>query len=317
MDKDVLRRVRDDGAKWFDEKALRDGRPTMPLEFSAAAFRIGHTMVRASYDWNKYHAAGSIFDDTPASVVKLFELTGFRRLRGDQFDPSLDGFSTGSDKPEGVKALLTLPSDWVIDWRRFYEFPRAAGAPPQPRVNKASKLDTTLNFQLDKLEGFPHAQTDMAQKFIEAITARNLLRGYYLGLPTGEQVAEALGLGEKALKPEQVAEGPHKALLSDPLLSGQTPLWYYVLKEAELLGTGEDGTGGHRLGPVGSRIVAETFVGLIKHSPHSILKEPGWTPRFGRPGQDGEPAKFDMTDLLRFAFGDHVEGENSVNPVGL
>ena len=323
VDKVVLQRVRDEGAKWFEEKALRDGRPTMPLEFSAAAFRIGHTMVRASYNWNKYHATGSIFDDTPASVIKLFELTGFRGPRGDQFDPSVDGFSTGSDKPEGVKALLTLPSDWIIDWRRFYEFPQAADAPPQPCVNKASKLDTTLNFQLDKLEGFPHAKTDAAQKFIKAITARNLLRGHFLGLPTGEQVAEKLekerrpGEELKLLKPEQLVEGPHEALLSDPLLSGQTPLWYYVLKEAEVLGKGKDGTGGHRLGPVGSRIVAETFVGLIKHSQHSILKDPGWTPRFGRPAQGGKPAKFEMTDLLRFAFGDDVDGENSVNPVGL
>jgi hypothetical protein len=292
------------------------GGPTMPLEFSAAAFRIGHTMVRAAYNWNIYHDEARMFGDGPASVLKLFELTGFRSPRGDQFDPSVDGFSTNSTKPEGVKALLTLPSDWAIDWRRFYKFPQAGGA-PQPRVNKASKLDTVLNFRLDKLEGFPDAKTGKAQEVIKAITVRNLLRGYFLGLPTGEEVAKKLELGEDALKPEQVAEGAHKALLSDPLLFGKTPLWYYILKEAELLGKGPDGTGGHRLGPVGSRIVAETLVGLIRQSPYSILDAPGWRPRFGRPAQGGEPALFEMTDLLKFAFGDAERGENSVNPVGL
>ena len=148
----------------------------------------------------------------------------------------------------------------------------------------------------------------------KAITIRNLLRGFYLGLPTGEEAADRLG--ETPLRPEDVAEGPHKALLSDPALCGRTPLWYYVLKEAELLGKGSDGRGGHRLGPVGSRIVAETLVGLVRQSPHSILDDPEWRPKFGRPVGGPERVKFEMPDLLKFAFGGDASGEQSVNPLG-
>jgi len=82
---------------------------------------------------------------------------------------------------------------------------------------------------------------------------------------------------------------------------------------AELFGKGSDGKGGHRLGPVGSRIVAETLVGLVKRSKWSILDGSGRLPTFARPGA---PDKFDMIDLLKFAFGPDASGHNSVNPPG-
>ena len=62
------------------------------------------------------------------------------------------------------------------------------------------------------------------------------------------------------------------------LLQGNTPLWYYILREAEYLGVGRapEGAsaafGGQCLGPVGSRIVTETFVGLLWNDPQSLLR---------------------------------------------
>jgi hypothetical protein len=291
--------------------------PVMPLEFSAAAFRIGHTMVRATYNWNKYHRADGLFIG-PASVTELFNLTGFRNVRG-PFDPLRDGFTTGMSRPTQTTPLLTLPSDWIIDWRRFYDFSGMEGvAAPPGGVNMGSKLDTHLNFHLDRVQGFPGARMqrmhvagvadDVLARMQKAISVRNLLRGFYLGLPTGEEAAQ--GCGEQALTPEEVIAGPHEELLRDPDFRGQTPLWYYILKEAELKGVGPNGQPGNRLGPVGSRIVAETLVGLIRKSDCSILKETDWRPKYGRPAQGGEPEKFEMTDLLMFAF------DGDVNPLG-
>ena len=71
----------------------------------------------------------------------------------------------------------------------------------------------------------------------------------------------------------------------------RTPLWYYVLAEASVLGQGR------RLGPVGGTIVAEVLVGLVRRSPNSILRNDGWQPTL--PG--GQQGRFALPDLLRFA----------------
>jgi hypothetical protein len=63
----------------------------------------------------------------------------------------------------------------------------------------------------------------------KAIAVRNLLRGFYLGVPSGEEVAQRMG--ETPLTPEQVSAGPHQKLLEDPACKGRTPLWYYILLE--------------------------------------------------------------------------------------
>ena len=70
----------------------------------------------------------------------------------------------------------------------------------------------------------------------------------------------------------------------------RTPLWYYILAEAAVRADGQ------KLGPVGSTIVAEVLVGLIRRSPNSILRERDWEPTLGE-----SPGTFNLPDLLRFA----------------
>ena len=80
----------------------------------------------------------------------------------------------------------------------------------------------------------------------------------------------------------------------DATLAEHPPLWFYVLKEAELL------EGGRMLGPVGGRIVAEVLLGLLAHDPLSYLGvEPNWTPVAPMARDDGS---FDMPQLIRFAM---------------
>ena len=130
---------------------------------------------------------------------------------------------------------------------------------------------------------------------------RNLLRGFAVGLTSGETVAG--WCGEKPLSIEQLSNGPYPEfyeILNHEMLRGKTPLWYYILKEAEL-------TGGKRLGRVGSRIVAETLVGLINHSTQSILREPDWTDPYNA-FPNPIKANFKMIHLLHLA--------DVVDPIG-
>ena len=63
-------------------------------------------------------------------------------------------------------------------------------------------------------------------------------------------------------------------LSTDPGWGGEAPLWYYILKEAELPPYNAE-----RLGPVGGRIVAEVLVGLLQRDPNSYLYlDPAWKP---------------------------------------
>jgi len=229
----------------------------MPLEFSVAAFRFGHSMVRDKYDWNFIQNSGN---GRAATMNNLFGFTGFS--------------GNLQNKPR-------LESDWIIDWRRFYDL-TDVGYPDDDRSsNKARKIDTSFSLRIEKIKGYPHVTKDPAH---QSIVARNLLRGHACHLHSGEYIAERLGIKQQdRLTKEQIGiESPH--------LTGNTPLWYYILKEAEC----NDG----KLGPVASCIIAQTLVGLIQQSEHSILKEENWKPKYG-PRVDQE--EFEMADLLVFA----------------
>ena len=74
-------------------------------------------------------------------------------------------------------------------------------------------------------------------------------------------------------------------------LDKRTPLWFYILREAEVTAAG-----GQHLGPVGGRIVAEVLIGLLDGDRQSYLRQdPDWTPTYGT-GDD-----FTVVDLLTAA----------------
>ncbi|MEZ4661016.1 MAG: peroxidase family protein [Caldilineaceae bacterium] len=237
--------------------------PTMPVEFSVAAYRLGHSMVRNVYNWNR------VFPE--ATLDQLFQFAG---LAGD------------------LGGLPTLPSTWPIDWRRFYDYGDALGAEAVPPLNHARAIDTALALKLSDLPEFAGAG------HLASLAVRNLLRARLLGLPTGQDVATVLEV--EALTPAQLCHGPHGKIIQKYGFDTQTPLWYYILKEAEVL------TDGQRLGPVGSRIIAETFVGLIEGSRTSILA-PEY--RYWRPMLPAQrPGHFTMADMLLLV--------NELNPLG-
>src|ERR671920_708515 len=184
----------------------------------------------------------------------------------------------------------TLPENWIVEWENFLD----AGTP----FAKTRSIDTRLVEPLFMLRNF---QGNRLQGLRASLAVRNLLRGYLLRLPTGQAVARALGQRLEGvrnipvLSPQQirgVANDEQAQVLQDAeFLQRRTPLWYYILAEADSL------EGGQRLGPVGSTIVAEVLVGLIRRSAGSILRTEGWQPTL----PSAQPSTFTLADLLRFA----------------
>ncbi|HZO07702.1 MAG TPA: heme peroxidase family protein [Solirubrobacterales bacterium] len=219
--------------RWFKPK----NNPFMPVEFSVAAYRYGHSQVRGRYDLNQIVQNVPIF--LPKEKVgELDDLRGFR----------------------------PLPGAWTIDWSFFIGVP---GQAKKPQLSR--RIDAKLTKGLFDLPGFPQAESSLA--------FRNLKRGQALGLPSGQDVADAM-----ELKPLGAGK------LGAPV---PTPLWFYILKESGLKESG----GGQHLGPVGGGIVAEVLLGLLKGDRHSFVNaQPGWRPTLGP-----KAGKFTLADLIRFA----------------
>src|SRR5918992_3216 len=225
----------------------------LPLEFTVAGFRFGHTMIRETYDFNLN------FPD--ATLGLLFTFTALSGQLGD-FD--------------------TLPDNWIVQWERFIA--------PGGGKNKARKFDTKLStglFQLQTATGEVEQPADAAN-----LAVRNLLRGYGLRMPTGQAMATRLGLpvlSPAELEAAAASERQARVLKASGFLE-RTPVWYYLLAESRH-------GGGQRLGPVGSTLVAEVLVGLVRRSHDSILAAPGWVPSL----PSAKPGRFELADLLRFA----------------
>jgi hypothetical protein len=121
---------------------------------------------------------------------------------------------------------------------------------------------------------------------------RNMLRGLIFSIPSGQEVATVFKNTDLPVKVHSNAElGLDKPELSG--LRGQAPLFYYILKESEL-----GARPGQHIGPVGSRIVAEVFYGLLSGIAGNYLTDqPDWMPTL--PQASGEvTANFTMVDLL-------------------
>jgi hypothetical protein len=253
----------------------------MPLEFSVAAYRFGHSMVRSVYDFNLN------FNTSGPPGGKLLFLFHFTALSGQL------GEELGLQTPDSD----TLPENWIIEWENFFD---PEGGRPR---SKARRIDTQL---VEPLQHLRSMKGEEEPGLAASLAVRNLLRGYQLRMPTGQAVARALrkklqGVrGIPVLTDEQIRKAAGKGeagdkqreVLKDSGFDEHTPLWYYILAEAALL------RDGRRLGPVGSTIVAEVLVGLIRLSPDSILA-PGSTWKPNLPSK--EPGKFTLADLLRYA----------------
>jgi hypothetical protein len=239
--------------------------PFIPLEFSAAAYRFGHSMVRPGYRLNDDAGPFPIFPfaNDPSGTA----LTGF-----DQF-----------------------PGTWAIDWARFLDLePRPFGDENDPanpgnpqRTQLAYRIDTSLVNPLGSLPA------RIANDPPPSLASRNLVRGWRMRLPTGQDIARAMGV--PVLPDSEILIGKFTddardikgniVTVAGDAFKGKCPLWTYVLAETEEVVTTFKTTDGdkpiktRRLGRVGGRIVAETFVGILAGDTSSFLNlNPLWTP---------------------------------------
>jgi hypothetical protein len=206
------------------------------------------------------------------------------------------------DDATSLNGFREFSSNWAIEWNLFFDFGDKLPNVGVKRLQRAYKIDTSLVDPLGTLPpsfGFAADQRSLAE--------RNLLRGLRMGLPSGQEVARAMGeqvIDDGLLKIGKATEedSPKNQKLVDLKDFGgefvkNAPLWYYVLAEAQQQFK-KDSTP-IRLGPVGGRIIAETFIGLMLGDPHSFLsQDPQWTPAEGK--------NFRMADLIRKTTGVEV-----------
>ncbi len=285
--------------------------PYMPVEFSVAAYRFGHSMVRPVYRLSGL--------DLP-NETEVEGLDGRKMV----FDPSPN---------DGLNGFREFPDSWGIDWSLFFDSPTHRLSPDSTgpgRVQPSYKIDTSLVAPLKFLPEFSVKGTNdpidvfganPPRKEISMLALRNLMRGSRLGLPSGQAVAHQMGIvpipDAELLVGKANADGlptgkdsaETKAITDiSAAFANKAPLWFYILAEArhgwvkavQHLPTDEEKDNTHtHLGPVGGRIVAEVLIGLLWGDSNSFLSAYStFTPEFGDKTAVSVFDRFTMADLI-------------------
>jgi hypothetical protein len=289
VEKEVIERVLKGHTFYFPTRENLD----LPVEFSFAALRIGHSMIRSTYQWNR------VFNNRPEHPKA-----------------TLDQLSKFTFRGGGLDGPKNLQSAWLPNWNWFYNIDNSN---TQSEFNFAGRIDTHFAESLGKFRGEPGVPFEREN----SLPALDLYRSRALKVPAGQEVARQIleklmaqnspaAMSFNILQPDQI-----EPLLPENLkgiFSKETPLLFYVLAEAQLKAEDErlkkiqpSGT----LGDVGSNIVAETFIAMLKLDPESIVTR-GWE----RDEFLGANGIFGMAEMLKFIASANKRFDE-LNPTGI
>ncbi|WLW56387.1 peroxidase family protein [Streptomyces sp. YU58] len=297
VDPGILDEVFTKGRRFFEPSPDEQDRPTMPIEFSVAAYRLGHSMVRGAYNWNR------VFDNGGGTLALLFRFTG---TSGNLSPPPSDP----NDPESGT--FERLPTNWIADFRRLFDFGEAGRddlGVPAAQFNLTKRIDTLLvnplaELPLGSFGGRGQPPVDPVEL---NLAFRNLTRANTMRLATGQQMARRLDI--KPLPASAFDNREGGAQLREGLrakLAENCPLWFYILREAEL--------NGGKLTGVGGRIVAEVFHRAMEGSRHSIVRDPFWRPFLSPVADRNAKDVFEMSDLMLYAFENRADLLNPLGP---
>jgi hypothetical protein len=260
--------------------------PFMPVEFSVAAYRLGHSMIRPGYRLN----------DADDMLLPIFPVP----------DQGLQN---------GLTGFQTMAAGRAIDWGRFIDVDvRAYGSENDNDANNKRRLQFAYRIDTSLVDPLSHLPASVASDPPPSLPRRNLERGWRLQLPSGQAIARAMQLtpldDSKILIGKAVDQQDPGVVpipidqIANGAFADNCPLWTYILAEAAQNQTAVaiPATGGPatittpQLGPVGGRIVAEVILGLMFGDGWSMLsRDPHWKPVTG--------PDFKLKDIVAYALG--------------
>jgi hypothetical protein len=171
--------------------------PFMPVEFSVAAYRFGHSMIRPIYRLSRTVPRFPIFADA---------------------DPNLRGFRV-------------FPANWAIEWKLFFPIdPKAPKLGPD-RLQPAYKIDSSLVNPLGKLPpSIAKNPASLAARNLIRGMRMNLPSGQRVARHMGITVLEEKDL--KVGKAPDDSKNPTLVSIS-PNFRNNAPLWFYILSESQ------------------------------------------------------------------------------------